>query len=140
MKLKANEYIYSIKNLTYGEVRQIEYAYGQFIHNAVSGDFAETNGRLDDLRARIEKKPIRVTTSEEDFITIPKPKFRVGDVVKTDNGAVFTIDLFENLDLEDGWIYQFYDPNDNKWRYLAFEDYEWSFHEEDWLELVEEGR
>ena len=73
-------------------------------------------------------------------ILIPKPKFKVGDVVKTDNGAVFTIDLFENLDLEDGWIYQFYDPNDNKWRYLAFEDYEWSFHEEDWLELVEEGR
>ena len=76
----------------------------------------------------------------QDSLLIPKPKFKVGDVVKTDNGAVFTIDLFENLDLEDGWIYQFYDPNDNKWRYLAFEDYEWSFHEEDWLELVEEGR
>ena len=76
----------------------------------------------------------------QDSLLIPKPKFKVGDVVKTDNGAVLTIDLFENLDLEDGWIYQFYDPNDNKWRYLAFEGYEWSFHEEDWLELVEEGR
>ena len=81
-----------------------------------------------------------VMSTLQDSILIPKPKFKVGDVVKTDNGAVFTIDLFENLDLEDGWIYQFYDPNDNKWRYLAFEDYEWSFHEEDWLELVEEGR
>ena len=73
-----------------------------------------------------------VMSTLQDSLLIPKPKFRVGDVVKTDNGAVFTIDLFENLDLEDGWIYQFYDPNDNKWRYLAFEDYEWSFHEEDW--------
>jgi len=81
-----------------------------------------------------------VMSTLQDSLLIPKPKFKVGDVVKTDNGAVFTIDLFENLDLEDGWIYQFYDPNDNKWRYLAFEDYEWSFHEEDWLELVEEGR
>ena len=81
-----------------------------------------------------------VMSTLQDSLLIPKPKFRVGDVVKTDNGAVFTIDLFENLDLEDGWIYQFYDPNDNKWRYLAFEDYEWSFHEEDWLELVEETK
>ena len=81
-----------------------------------------------------------VMSTLQDSLLIPKPKFKVGDVVKTDNGAVFTIDLFENVDLEDGWIYQFYDPNDNKWRYLAFEDYEWSFHEEDWLELVEEGR
>ena len=81
-----------------------------------------------------------VMSTLQDSILIPKPKFRVGDVVKTDNGAVFTIDLFENLDLEDGWIYQFYDPNDNKWRYLAFEDYEWSFHEEDWLELAEETK
>ena len=81
-----------------------------------------------------------VMSTLQDSLLIPKPKFKVGDVVKTDNGAVFTIDLFENLDLEDGWIYQFYDPNDNKWRYLAFEDYEWSFHEEDWLELVEETK
>ena len=125
MKLKANEYIYSIKNLTYGEVREIEYAYGQFIHNAVSGDFAETNGRLDDLRARIEKKPIKVTTSEEDFITIPKPKFRVGDKVK---------DEFNDTH----YIYECcYDLSKNRWWYFTL--YGNKFYESE-LKLVEEGK
>ena len=47
-----NKYIYTINDLTDGEIRSIEYAYGQFIHNAVSGDFAETNGIMDAFRAK----------------------------------------------------------------------------------------
>ena len=127
MKLKANEYIYSIKNLTYGEVRQIEYAYGQFIHNAVSGDFTETNGRLDDLRARIEKKPITETSSDEEFITIPKPKFQMGDVVKVIYGEKTKWEI-------EG---RYYSPDVMKWYYNDFGDM--INYSEDELELVDAG-
>jgi len=127
MKLKANEYIYSIKNLTYGEVRQIEYAYGQFIHNAVSGDFAETNGRLDELRARIEKKPITETSSDEEFITIPKPKFQMGDVVKVIYGEKTKWEI-------EG---RYYSPDEMKWYYNDFGDM--INYSEDELELVDAG-
>ena len=90
-----NKYIYTINDLTDGEIRSIEYAYGQFIHNAVSGDFAETNGIMDAFRARIKKKPIQATSLNEDFITIPKPKFKVGDevnVIVKEYEQVFDID------------------------------------------------
>ena len=127
MKLKANEYIYSIKNLTYGEVRQIEYAYGQFIHNAVSGDFAETNGRLDELRDRIEKKPITETSSDEEFITIPKPKYKVGDKFKDGRNIYEVENVFFDFDLK-MWVYVY--------------DYKMYIEiiSENELELVEEGR
>ena len=126
MKLKANEYIYSIKNLTYSEVREIEYAYGQFIHNAVSGDFAETNGRLDELRARIEKKPITETSSDEEFITIPKPKFKVGDWVEMILGTrKFKI------------VGALYDYESNAW---VYENVFNAFFPESELKLVEEGK
>ena len=127
MKLKANEYIYSIKNLTYGEVRQIEYAYGQFIHNAVSGDFAETNGRLDELRDRIEKKPITETSSDEEFITIPKPKFKVGDVVQNKESKYLITEVLYNYRQE-------------MWQYYNIEyGISWRVNESE-LELVEEGK
>ena len=58
---KKSKYIYTINDLTAGEIRSIEYAYGQFIHNAVSGDFAETNAIMDAFRARITKKPQRTS-------------------------------------------------------------------------------
>ena len=58
---KKSKYIYTINDLTAGEIRSIEYAYGQFIHNAVSGDFAETNAIMDAFRARITKKPQQVS-------------------------------------------------------------------------------
>jgi len=70
-------------------------------------------------------------------LLIPKPKFKVGDVVKPRNGMIAMVDLMENLETEGGWIYQFYDPNDKVWRYLAFEDGEWCFYDVDDLELVE---
>jgi len=124
MKLKANEYIYSIKNLTYGEVREIEYAYGQFIHNAVSGDFAETNGRLDELRARIEKKPITETSSDEEFITIPKPKFQLGDTLIY-NGYIIKADEV------------FYDLGTGRWLYNCIEEERAIDFYESELELVE---
>lgn len=73
-------------------------------------------------------------------LLIPKPKFQLGDVVKTENGDIFTVDLMENLDTDGGWIYQFYDPSDKVWRYLAFEDGEWCFYDVDDLELVEARR
>lgn len=124
MKLKANEYTYCIKNLTYDEIRRIEYAYGQHIHNAVSGDFVCTNDILAQLKARIEKKPIKATTSEEDFITIPKPKFKVGDKVS-------------DKDFYPYWINEcFYDLLKNEWWYVSRHG-ERVYESE--LELVGEG-
>ena len=100
-----NKYIYTINDLTDGEIRSIEYAYGQFIHNAVSGDFAETNGIMDAFRAKIKKKPIQATSLNEDFITIPKPKFKVGDrinvIVKENEQVGFISPLFTRMQ---GWI------------------------------------
>jgi len=67
-KETVNDYLYSIKDSTDNELKSVQYAYGQFIHNAVSGDFAETNAIMDAFRARITKKPQRVSipaTSEE---------------------------------------------------------------------------
>ena len=76
----------------------------------------------------------------ESSMIIPKPKFNASDKVKPKNGRVATINIFEGLDLGDGWIYQVYDPTDNKWGYFAFEDYVWLFYDESELELMEKKK
>lgn len=83
MTLKNDECIYTIKNLTADEVRSIEYAYEQFIHNAVNGDFVLSNPIMEKFKARIEKKSIE---TQEDSLLIPKPKYKKGDVVKNNYG------------------------------------------------------
>lgn len=109
MTLKNDECIYTIKNLTADEVRSIEYAYEQFIHNAVNGDFVLSNPIMEKFKARIEKKSIE---TQEDSLLIPKPKYKKGDVVKNNYGK------------EEKWEIEgrYYSPDEEKWYYTDFTD------------------